>query len=72
MNMDLAKLSNDELWKLHVEVENEIMSRLVVAPGSASDNGAMDDAICPHYIEATDGVHHVIVGRCNCNGKRHQ
>lgn len=25
--------------------------------------------ICPHYVEATDGVHCVIVGRCTCAGK---
>jgi hypothetical protein len=24
---------------------------------------------CPHYYEATDGVHVVIVGRCNCHGE---
>lgn len=23
--------------------------------------------ICPHYYEATDGVHIVMVGRCKCN-----
>lgn len=23
---------------------------------------------CPHYYEATDGVHVVIVGRCLCDG----
>jgi hypothetical protein len=27
--------------------------------------------ICPHYVEATDGVHHVVIGRCNCSGKLH-
>jgi len=25
--------------------------------------------ICPHYFEATDGVHVVVVGQCRCSGK---
>ena len=25
--------------------------------------------ICPHYIEATDGVHCLVIGRCDCKGK---
>jgi hypothetical protein len=33
-----------------------------------SHNNARDE-ICPHYFEATDGVHVVVVGRCNCKGK---
>jgi Lar family restriction alleviation protein len=31
----------------------------------------LGNAICPHYFEATDGVHVVVVGRCDCKGKQH-
>ena len=25
--------------------------------------------ICPHYYEATDGVHVVVMGQCKCKGR---
>ena len=30
---------------------------------------AKEPEVCPHYFKATDGVHVVLVGRCNCDGK---
>jgi hypothetical protein len=37
------------------------------APVQQTTNARAD--ICPHYFEATDGVHVVVVGRCRCAGK---
>lgn len=36
---------------------------------AATDSQHTQPKICPHYYEATDGVHVVVVGRCNCAGK---
>ena len=36
---------------------------------SANSTQQPQGEICPHYFEATDGVHACIVGQCRCKGK---
>ena len=48
-------------------------AELSAQPGDESRAPAAQprmEEVCPHYYEATDGVHVVIVGRCNCKGRK--
>ncbi len=59
------------------KIWDEAMNRGAAHARAANNYGAQPahppttqgSKVCPHYFEATDGVHVVIVSQCNCKGK---
>ena len=49
------------------EIRKIIREELKTAPVQQTTKPMPE--ICPHYFEATDGVHVVVVGQCRCSGK---
>ena len=75
LNYHIANMKN---YQRRTSIENEIISKIQKARakqqpltnGSGAPVAPQPPAqICPHYFEATDGVHVVVVGRCRCAGK---
>jgi len=51
--------------KESAKLEEKLEAKL----GASMEKDSTPNTLCPHYFEATDGVHVVVVGRCDCKGK---